>query len=199
MHQPFEDETFDAGYQIEATCHAPDLAACFSEAYRVLKPGALMAGYEWLMTDKFDAKNARHVTIKQGIEQGNGIPNLRTIAECKAALKKAGFEIVETQDRCPFPLGPQDIPWFGPLAGEYSLENIRSTKLGRFMTSGLTWILEMVRIAPKGTYKVQNMLTQTADDLVLGGEIGIYTPAFFWLARKPTEPKQLKGKKHSKQ
>jgi len=199
MHQPFEDETFDAGYQIEATCHAPDLAACFAEAFRVLKPGALMAGYEWLMTEKYDAKNPRHVAIKQGIEQGNGIPNLRTVAQCKAALIKAGFEIVETQDRCPHPLTKQDVPWYGPLAGEYSLENIRSTKFGRVITSALTWTLEFVRIAPKGTYKVQTMLTQTADDLVSGGEVGIFTPAYFWLARKPARGAQPTGKKHSRQ
>jgi len=29
------------------------------------------------------------------------------------------------------------------------------------------------------------MLTKTADDLVAGGELGIFTPAYFWLARKP--------------
>jgi sterol 24-C-methyltransferase len=185
MKQPFPDNTFDGGYQIEATCHAPDLAACFTEAFRVLKPGALMAGYEWLMTKNYDAKNAKHVAIKQGIEQGNGIPNLRTIEECKAALRKAGFEIVDTHDRCPFPLSPQDVPWYGPLAGEYSWENIRSTKGGRYLTSFLTYFLEIVRLAPKGTYKVQDMLTKTADDLVAGGEQGIFTPAYFWLARKP--------------
>jgi len=183
--KPFKDGEFDAGYQIEATCHAPDLAACFSQVYRVLKPGGMLAGYEWLMTKKFDAKNPRHVAIKQGIEQGNGIPNLRTIEECQAALKKAGFEIVETEDRCPFPLTQYDKSWYGPLAGEYSWENIRSTKLGRFLTSFLTYFLETIRVAPKGTYKVQTMLTKTADDLVAGGELGIFTPAYFWLARKP--------------
>jgi len=183
--KPFKDETFDAGYQIEATCHAPDLTACFKQAYRVLKPGGMLAGYEWLMTSQYDPKNPRHVAIKQGIEQGNSIPTLRTIAECEAALKKAGFEIVEVQDRCPYPLTALDKPWYGPLAGEYSIENIRSTKLGRFATSFLTYVLETIRIAPKGTYKVQTMLTKTADDLVAGGEIGIFTPAYFWLARKP--------------
>ncbi len=51
MKIPFEENTFDAVYQIEATCHAPDKVAVYKEIFRVLKPGALFGGYEWLMTD----------------------------------------------------------------------------------------------------------------------------------------------------
>ena len=36
------DDTFDRGYAIESTCHAPDKAGAFAEIYRVLKPGALL-------------------------------------------------------------------------------------------------------------------------------------------------------------
>ena len=32
------DNTFDRGYAIESTCHAPDKAGAFAEIYRVLKP-----------------------------------------------------------------------------------------------------------------------------------------------------------------
>jgi len=62
---PFEDESFDAAYQIEATCHAADLVKVFSEIRRVLKPGGSFAGYEWILTDKYDPKNAEHVAIKR--------------------------------------------------------------------------------------------------------------------------------------
>ena len=48
------DDTFDRGYAIESTCHAPDKAGAFAEIYRVLKPGALFWGQEMCMTDKFD-------------------------------------------------------------------------------------------------------------------------------------------------
>lgn len=39
MDLPFPNDHFDAVYAIEATCHAPDRQKCFSEIYRVLKPG----------------------------------------------------------------------------------------------------------------------------------------------------------------
>jgi hypothetical protein len=29
MHMPFEDNSFDAIYQIDATCHAPDQVGCY--------------------------------------------------------------------------------------------------------------------------------------------------------------------------
>ena len=39
MNIPKPDNTYDAVYQIEATCHAPDAVGCYSEIFRVLKPG----------------------------------------------------------------------------------------------------------------------------------------------------------------
>ncbi len=44
MHLPFEADSYDAAYQIEAFCHAPDKKAVYAEAFRVLKPGGLFAG-----------------------------------------------------------------------------------------------------------------------------------------------------------
>ena len=30
---------FDCAYAIEATCHAPDLTACYRQVFNVIKPG----------------------------------------------------------------------------------------------------------------------------------------------------------------
>lgn len=75
---PFEPSSIDAGYQIEAFCHAPDKFKVYSEAFRVLKPGSRFAGFQWLMTSKYDPNNKRHVELKFGIERGNGVPDLGT-------------------------------------------------------------------------------------------------------------------------
>ena len=50
------DDTFDRGYAIESTCHAPDKVGAFAEIYRVLKPGALFWGQEMCLTDKFEPR-----------------------------------------------------------------------------------------------------------------------------------------------
>jgi sterol 24-C-methyltransferase len=44
MKLPFEPNTFDAVYTIEATCHAPDRTACFAQIFTVLKPGKMFCG-----------------------------------------------------------------------------------------------------------------------------------------------------------
>lgn len=44
----------------------------YSEIYRVLKPGCVFACYEWCLTDKYDASNAKHCLIKKQIEVREG-------------------------------------------------------------------------------------------------------------------------------
>ncbi|KAL8885022.1 MAG: hypothetical protein Q9192_006718, partial [Flavoplaca navasiana] len=73
QHLPFPDDHFDFVYAIEATVHASSLEAVYTEIARVLKPSGVFGVYEWLMTDKFDDKNEKHVEIRQRIERGNGV------------------------------------------------------------------------------------------------------------------------------
>jgi len=185
MNLPMQEETFDGAYAIEATCHAPDKSGVFSEVLRVLKPGGLFAGFDWIVTDKYDAKNKTHLSIKEGIEVGNGLPELATAESVIASLKKAGFEIVESYDYEAVAHKPGQIPWYEALGGSYTFKGFRRTKPGRMVTQVLVTILETLRIAPQGTTKVSALLNATADDLWLGGNLEIFTPSFYFLARKP--------------
>jgi len=174
---------FDAAYSIEATCHAPDKEGLYSGIYKKLKPGALYGTYEWLMTDQYDPDDESHTKIKKGIEIGNGIAELVTEPEVRAALKKAGFEIVYSEDLAA--RADKNTPWFESLSGSFSLSGWKHTKIGRFCTNKIVSVLETVKIAPKGTTEVSNLLMSTAEDLVKGGETEIFTPVWFILCRKP--------------
>jgi sterol 24-C-methyltransferase len=55
MKLPFEDASYDHAYAIEATCHAPDPAACYTEIARCIKPGGMFVCYEWV--------RRRHVSL----------------------------------------------------------------------------------------------------------------------------------------
>lgn len=68
MEMPFEDNSFDAVYAIEATCHAPKLEGVYGEVFRVLKPGGTFAFYEWCVTDKYDPNDPEHRRIIRGVE-----------------------------------------------------------------------------------------------------------------------------------
>ncbi|KAK1370374.1 Methyltransferase [Heracleum sosnowskyi] len=79
LEMPFEDNSFDGVYSIEATCHAPKLEDVYSEIYRVLKPGALYVSYEWVPTEFFDATEI---------------------------VKKVGFQVVKEKDLAKPPANP---------------------------------------------------------------------------------------------
>lgn len=182
MKMPFPDNSFDAVYAIEATCHAPDAVGCYKEIYRVLKPGQCFAAYEWCMTDSFDPNNEEHQRIKAEIELGDGLPDIRLTTQCIEALKQAGFEVLFEKD---LTIG-SPLPWYLPLdKSHFSLSSFRLTALGRFITKNMVVALEYVGIAPKGSQRVQAFLEKAAEGLVAGGKKEIFTPLYFFLARKP--------------
>jgi len=181
---PFEDETFDAAYAIEATCHSPDKVQTFTEIARTLKPGGMFATYEWVVTDKYDANDKRHVAIKEGIEVGNGLPTLATGPEVVEAFEAAGFEVVDFYDANQNVHSPLEVPWYDTLNGKFTLSGFRMTHLGRICTHFLVSTLEFLRIAPQGSKRVSEILNATAIDLVDGGKKEIFTPSYFVIGRK---------------
>ena len=65
---PYDDNSFDAVYSIEATCHSYSREKVYGEVFRILKPGSMFAVYEWAMTDKYDPTNPEHRQVKEGVE-----------------------------------------------------------------------------------------------------------------------------------
>jgi sterol 24-C-methyltransferase len=201
MKPPFDDEEFDAAYEIEATCHAPDRTACFAQIFRMLKPGGHFAGYEWVTTDRYDPNNKEHVRIKQGIEVGDGLPDLTDGEAVLDALRDAGFVIDEVQDLAK----TSPVEWYAPFIPSFdSLHSIRATPFGMAVTHTFVTIMEALHIAPKGTVKMHEHLLTAAKDLKKGGELGIFTPMFFFRAHKPlytpkyTVPTPVRGRSSSK-
>ncbi|KAL6129951.1 hypothetical protein ACLB2K_068333 [Fragaria x ananassa] len=185
MKIPFPENTFDAVYAIEATCHAPDAYGCYKEIYRVLKPGQCFAAYEWCMTDSFDPNNAEHQKIKAEIEIGDGLPDIRLTGKCLEALKQAGFEVIWEKDLAK-DVKESPLPWYLPLdKSRISLSSFRLTAVGRFFTKNMVKALEYVGLAPQGSQRVQDFLEKAAEGLVEGGKKEIFTPMYFFVARKP--------------
>lgn len=177
---------FDVAFAIEATCHSPDRVQCFSGVNQLLKKGGLFVGYEWVVLPEkgFDPNNKDHLRIKEGIEVGNGLPTLATAEQVQQALKDSGFEVLEAFDANQNVHSPHQIPWYDTLNGKYSLSGFRMTRLGRMITHAVVSTLELLWIAPKGTVRVSALLNATAIDLVDGGKQEIFTPSYFFLARK---------------
>ena len=183
MQIPPDDGPYDAVYAIEATCHAPDKARLFAGLARVMRPGALFGGYEWCVTPRYDPGNPEHRAIKLGIEAGDALPDIVPFAAVLDALEKGGFQVLEHRDLAPE--SDPETPWYEPLAGRWSISGFRHTRAGRTATNLAVRVLETARIAPRGSAAVSTLLNRAAEALVRGGQSGIFTPMFYFLARKP--------------
>ncbi len=150
--------------------------------FRVLKPGGSFVGYDWCLTDKYDERNDEHRETKRLIEEGDGLPDLKSTDQLVADLKSVSFTVEESRI---IPEG--DIPWYQPLAGGdsyFSLANLRATYFGRWLTRNMVWFMEKAWIAAQGSTKTLDILEKAGIGLVRGGKSGIFTPYFFFLARK---------------
>jgi sterol 24-C-methyltransferase len=183
QEMPFEPRSFDAAYTIEACCHAADRRKPFSEVLRVLKPGGHFSGYDWCMTDAYHPGNLEHERIKGEIEKGNGVARLVSSRELVAALQDVGFEVQYVQDWATS--GDSDLPWYQPLASGLSLRGFRNSRAGAFVTHQIVRALETLHLSPRGTVQVHDVLRTAQRSLVEGGRLGIFTPSYFWVARKP--------------
>lgn len=204
LEMPFEAESFDGAYAIEATCHAPKLEDVYGEVYRVLKPGARFVSYEWVSTPLYDAGNRGHVKLIDEIVIGNGLPDMRTWAQAEAAGSSAGFRLIESRDLACTPL-EKATPWWRdaglgsiaqPNAPEGFAINPWYARLGRSrrlftlfasFNAVLVWVAEKLRVAPKGMSEIHRMLMDTAFALIDGGEAGIFTPMHMLVFEKPAQ------------
>ena len=184
LHVDAPDESFDAVYSIEATCCAPDKLGIYGEAFRLLKPGACFAAYEYCMTDSFDPQDPRHLEIKADLELGGGLLNIDRRHTVDDALRAVGFEVLETRDLAVM-TGPS-VPWYQPLVGEgLSPARFRSSVIGRWATRNLLKVLETLRVTPRGTVRVSDTLNLCAAAMIEAGRLGIFTPMYFIHGRKP--------------
>ncbi|CAG8452512.1 10013_t:CDS:2 [Acaulospora morrowiae] len=190
MDMPYAENTFDAVYAIEATCHAPKLEGVYAEAFRVLKPGGKFAFYEWCTTDKYDPTNPEHRRIVRGVEYADGIPELFSTKVAEQSLRNVGFEVEVATDLA---VNDDFVTWYYPLEGNFSdaqtfwdfFTVFRMTSFGKFFTRAMVGCLEKVGVAPAGSLETQRVLETAGDCLVEGGRLGIFTPMFLLVGRKP--------------
>ena len=199
MHlaEQFGENSFDAVYAIEATCHAPTWEGVYGEIMKVLKPGGVVSAvichvrpsthiphpqfglYEWCMTDTWDPAIPEHKELQHQIELGNGIPEMRAISKSREALLSVGFEIEHEEDLAD---RPDEIRWYYPLEGDLSKAQTvwdlftvwRISWSGQLVTHSALWVMEMLRLLPKGTVDVGEALKVAATSLVKGGQTKVH-------------------------
>lgn len=176
FHQmPFADNSFDAVYAVEATCHASELSKVYAEIFRVLKPGGTFVSQEWVSTPKYDDASDEHRRIIEEINFGNSLPNMRTWQQAEEAGRKVGFNLVCSYDAAQIAIGP-NRPWF---------ERLTQFRHLHYVDDVIIKTLSFLRLLPAALRDVHTMLVNVAKSLVQGGESGVFTPMYMMCYVKP--------------
>jgi len=186
----FGENSFDAVYAIEATCHAPTWEGVYGEIFKVLKPGGIFGVYEWCMTDDWDSSVPEHKALAHEIELGNGIPEMRPLSKSREALKTVGFDVEHEEDLAE---RPDEVKWYYPLEGDiwkaqtaWDMLTVWGTSWsGMLITHTIMWIMELIGLLPKGTLQVVHSLKSARTGLVRGGQLKLFTPMYLAISRKP--------------
>ena len=105
---------------------------------------------------------------------GNALPDISLPWDIDRALEKVGFEVLVNDDLAE--TIRTGVPWYKALgAQKFTAVDFLKTPAGRRATAGLLWLFERIGLAPRG-----------ANALTRGGQLGIFTPMYFTLARKPS-------------
>jgi len=190
LAEQFGENSFDAVYAIEATCHAPTWEGVYGEIFKVLKPGGVFGLYEWCMTDDWNPSIPEHKALAHEIEYGNGIPEMRPLSKSRDALKAVGFKVEHEEDLAE---RPDEVKWYYPLEGDISKAQTTWDMLTVFGTSwagilimdAVMWVMELIGLLPKGTLKVVGSLKSAQTGIVKGGQLKLFTPMYLAISRKP--------------
>lgn len=95
---PFDNESFDSFYQIQALSLCKDLPALFSEVFRVVKPGAKISLLDWISLPAYEPTNPEHAELMRRVKPLIGAVGTPTQQSLEKALTDSGFEIVLSEN-----------------------------------------------------------------------------------------------------
>lgn len=127
---PLDNGSFDAAVMVHVGMNLPDKTAVFAEVHRVLRPGARFAVYEQVRTGEGDLP----YPLPWAEDERSSF--VETVADYRAHLEAAGFEVEVEDDRTSTTLGPpsqgqlSNAVIFGPAFVQRIANNVAATKAG---------------------------------------------------------------------
>jgi MPBQ/MSBQ methyltransferase len=102
-----DEGSFDAAVMVHVGMNVPDKSAVFAEVHRVLRPGGRFGIYEQVRTGEGDLP----YPLPWAEDERSSF--VETVADYRAHLEAAGFEVEDEEDRTPATLAP---PPQGPIS-----------------------------------------------------------------------------------
>ena len=151
----FEGNKFDAVYAIESFVHSPDADATLKELFRILKPGGILAIFDYTIShdNEFTAYEKKMFDIIAGRTAMGSIKDMRHDSFADL-LKKAGFESISQKD-----ISRNVLPSIKKLnkLAKFPYVFVDLFKLQKHFIN-VTAAIEVYKLAKKGLFKY-NILT----------------------------------------
>ena len=94
---PFPDDSFDLAFTNDVLCHLPDKWALFAEVLRVLRPGGVFAGGDWMAGPNAAGSATFEDWVGQLRDAGLHF-TFEPLAVYRQGLAASGFDLVEATD-----------------------------------------------------------------------------------------------------
>lgn len=92
---PFDDASFDMVFSKDSIIHIPDKAAFYVEVLRVLRPGGIFVGSDWLRSGSGEYSEQ----MQNWLELVHLTFEMKNLDQTRDALEQAGFRNVRLRDR----------------------------------------------------------------------------------------------------
>lgn len=162
----FDDESFDAVYNVQALTYATDLEATLKEVARVLKPGGRFATNDVAALDAYDPTDPRHKELIQHTRELTAFGGFWDARYWEDAVRGAGLEIVSSHGRSAVEM----------IMRERALYD-RYEWLGR--------LLAKLHVIPSRVDAMLTRMNHNADSYVEAERLGLLTLNWKLVATKP--------------
>jgi len=167
---PFEDESFDAAYEVGAFCYAIDKVKLFTEIYRVLKPGGRFSYCDWCRLD-YNPEDAHHRELLRQVKPLTGMVEMPFPQEVVEAAVASGFEVEVNQEAC--------------VGGQQFSHVVRDSERSFWFAETVVNTADRLYLAPKNLKRVWERIREGGQALQEAVELNLFSMTWHIVIRKP--------------
>jgi len=163
---PFDDNSFDAVYVMQAICYVHDPIALMKEVRRVLKPGGVFSDLSIVMLENYDPHNQTQHRMMKNAQRVSVVTTFRPYAVYEEACTANGFTLTTSEL-----LGAADMT---QAATDYF------TPLGTVVQ-----FLNRVGLMSKSVMESMDRMNQYAKDLIQGEREQLFSINYWLVCQAP--------------
>jgi len=167
---PFEDQSFDAMYHVQALTYVKDLAALLKEIHRVLKPGAKVSFLDYFVLPAFDESDAHHQYLMAEVKQVLGTVWSPKPADYEKAFKDAGFEVLLSEE------ASKDGGHQWPLVQRAETFYMTANAIVKFLTN--------LGLLPGHVIVLMDRLSKGGESFIEADQKSLFTTSWQFIAQK---------------